>query len=165
MSKTQGAMGEPLAAAAAVGMNQGAIPSLITPTSALPAAVVTVVGETKVLSEESTLVCPNPTGSPDTKLFPQELIRAAETRVFQALEDPEWDWRTLRGLAESTQLPSALIQAVLEQNCEKLKYVESAKHGLLVCVKHRKLLRSRSFVSLLDKTLDYLSFGKRRRIV
>jgi len=36
-------------------------------------------------------------------------------RVFEALADPKWDFRTIDGLAQSTSLPEQRIEQILEK--------------------------------------------------
>lgn len=54
----------------------------------------------------------------------QELQRSLEgaigRAVFKALEDPQWDWRTVDGLAEDTGLSSDQVLKVLESSPDEV---------------------------------------------
>ncbi len=38
-----------------------------------------------------------------------------ERKVFEALDDPRWDFRTVQGLAKSTELPEHIVCDVLQR--------------------------------------------------
>ena len=39
----------------------------------------------------------------------------SERRVFEALSDPQWDFRTVRGISKATALSEAEVNAILQK--------------------------------------------------
>jgi hypothetical protein len=56
-----------------------------------------------------------------------------ERRVIEALEDPRWDFRTVPGLAESTDLPEPIVRRVLN------RYPEFVRQSLVPDLQGREL--------------------------
>jgi hypothetical protein len=79
-----------------------------------------------------------------------------EQKVFAALGDGRWDWRTLDGLKRSTGLPGAEILEIILNNRTKVDFdVVPSRDDLLFRLKERES------TSILDNTLDMLSLGAR----
>jgi hypothetical protein len=81
-------------------------------------------------------------------------------KVFGALQDPAWDWRTMEGLKKATGLSQVQILKVLTDHISKLEMTSSKEHGVLFRLKTRKLNQE----PFLEKALDYLSLGKRKNV-
>ena len=84
-------------------------------------------------------------------------MQVNERKVFDALGDPEWDWRTLAGLEQATGLPRAEILDVLSTHHSKIDTESSPEHGLIFRLKEHPKDQS-----ILEKALDYMSLGARR---
>jgi len=89
-------------------------------------------------------------------------INMNEEKVFSALRDPRWDWRTLQGLTKSTNLRASLILEILLAHPSEVDFVVSRQYGLVFGSKNRK--RTVDLPSL-EKALDYVSFGRRSRFM
>jgi hypothetical protein len=50
---------------------------------------------------------------------------ASERKVFEALSDPRWDFRTIRGISTATDLPAAVVESIL------LKYPDLVRRSLV----------------------------------
>jgi|SRR5215472_14175924 len=87
--------------------------------------------------------------------------RLPATMIFKALEDPNWDWRTLAGIGRDTGLEESVITDVLDQNQERLEFSQSEEFGRLVRLKTRKVRPTQLITGMLDIVLDILSLGKR----
>jgi hypothetical protein len=61
-----------------------------------------------------------------------------ERRVFEALSDPQWDFRTLRGLASDVGLSEAQVRAILE------RYPDLVRKPIVPDPKGRELFTLRS---------------------
>ena len=84
-----------------------------------------------------------------------------EKKVFEALDDPNWDARTKRGLARATGLSEYTVTDILARYRDFVRAVKTADHGVV----YRLIKRTRPIEeSVLEKTLDYLSLGRRKRI-
>jgi hypothetical protein len=81
-------------------------------------------------------------------------------KVFRALRDPNWDWRTMEGLEKDTGLSAGQIFKVVTDHISKIEITNSREHGVLFRLKVREQKDS----PLLDKALDYLSLGKRKKV-
>lgn len=80
-----------------------------------------------------------------------------EQKVFKALQDPHWDWRTLEGLKRSTGLTAPLVLEILLSYPSDVEIVVSQQYGLLFAPKGKRGLGVTTF----ERALDYLSFGRR----
>jgi hypothetical protein len=83
-----------------------------------------------------------------------------ERKVFEALDDPQWDARTVRGLVRDTGLPVADVIKVLNDHADLLDVSTSKEHGFIFRLKDRSDWPHTDFV---EKALEYLSLGNRRR--
>jgi hypothetical protein len=84
-----------------------------------------------------------------------------QEKVFEALRDPRWDWRTLGGLERTTRLPGALILEILLANRSQVDFDVSPAHdNVLFRLKDRGY---RSF-SWMEQALNMMSFGGRGRL-
>jgi hypothetical protein len=85
-----------------------------------------------------------------------------EQKVFAALGDGRWDWRTLDGLKRSTGLPGAAILEIILNNRTKVDFeVMPSRDNLLFRLKDHKGPRT----SIIDDALDMLSLGSRDKSV
>lgn len=84
-----------------------------------------------------------------------------QSAIFKALEDPNWDWRTLPGIGRATGLEESVIMDVLDQNQERLEFLQSQEFGMLVRLKTREVKPAQGIAGMLDTILDMLSLGKR----
>jgi hypothetical protein len=82
-----------------------------------------------------------------------------ETKVLAALDNSQWSWRTLTGIAEDTKLPESLITSILEKNKDKIRMGLSESQGLIYQLKDRSNAPAES---LKERALDYLSMGRRK---
>lgn len=88
-------------------------------------------------------------------------MNADESRVFDALDDPRWDARTVAGLARSTGLPQAQVLKILADHADLVEAYSTQNFGFVFQLKNRTSPPESNFV---DKVLDNLSMGNRRRI-
>ena len=88
-------------------------------------------------------------------------MKTDERRVFEALDDPRWDARTLAGLARSTGLDENDVLKILQEHSNLIQAYSTKRYGLVFQLRERTNPTDTPFV---DKALDYLSLGKRRRI-
>lgn len=79
-----------------------------------------------------------------------------ERRVFEALSDPQWDWRTLAGLERATSLPRSEILEILCRHDSEIEAETVPEHGMVFRLKGRE-----QQISWMEKTLDYISLGAR----
>lgn len=85
-----------------------------------------------------------------------------EQKVFDALADSRWDWRTIDGLKRSTGLPGAEILDVILSNRSKIDFeLVPRQENLLFRLKGKPRTNS----SILDGALDFLSLGARERVM
>jgi hypothetical protein len=84
-----------------------------------------------------------------------------ERKVFDALDDPHWDARTIKGIARSTGLSQEDVLSILNKNAGLVEAHSSKNFGLIFQLRERTNPTDADFM---DKALDYLSLGKRRRI-
>ena len=85
-----------------------------------------------------------------------------EQKVFDALADERWDWRTLDGLKTSTGLPGAVILEVILDHRAKIDFeLMPSRDNLLFRLKDRK----QPGTSFLESALDLLSLGARDQIL
>lgn len=79
-----------------------------------------------------------------------------ERKIFAALSDPQWDWRTLAGLERATGLSRSAILEILCMHDSEIEAGSIPGHGIVFRLQGREEHRS-----LLEKTLDYISLGAR----
>lgn len=91
----------------------------------------------------------------------QVITEPKEVKVFSALDDPNWDWRTFRGIQEDTGLPSDEIRQILGKYALLIRSTQSEKHGAVYQLKNRT---TQTAEPLIDRALDFISMGKRRKI-
>lgn len=82
-----------------------------------------------------------------------------EKRVFEALDDPQWSWRTLDGIVSDTGLDLAVVRTILTNHRDLLRISVSEKRGPIYQLLERNDPPVEKFI---DKALDYLSMGRRR---
>jgi len=82
-----------------------------------------------------------------------------EQLVFKALDDPEWGWRTVEGIAEDTGLKPTAVKAVLVQHTDLVRSSVSQKFGPIYQLIERTEPPDEKFI---DRVWDYLSMGRRR---
>jgi len=49
------------------------------------------------------------------------IVDPKKRRVFEALSDPEWDFRTVAGLSKATGLPDDEVEAVLREYSDLIR--------------------------------------------
>jgi hypothetical protein len=81
--------------------------------------------------------------------------------VWQALESPEWDWRTPGGIHRATGVERSVVDELLELDKPFLDVVDSPQRGRLVRIKGRKETLPQRILGIVDAILDILSLGKR----
>jgi hypothetical protein len=81
-------------------------------------------------------------------------------KVFRALRDPKWDWRTMEGLEKDTGLPAGQIFRIVADHISKIEITNSRDHGVLFRLK----VREQKAEPLLDKALDFLTLGRRKNV-
>lgn len=87
-------------------------------------------------------------------------MKQSEQKVFEALGDDRWDWRTLAGLEESTGLPAPAILEIILDNTSKIEMdVSPTRDNLLFRLKRK----DEGHGSVIDEALDILSLGARDR--
>lgn len=84
-----------------------------------------------------------------------------ERKVFEALDDPRWDARTVRGLSGSTGLSETQVLKIMHDNASLVEAYNTKSFGLVFQLKDRTTPPESSFG---EKVLDVLSMGNRRRI-
>jgi len=88
-------------------------------------------------------------------------MNQSEQKVFEALGDERWDWRTLAGLKESTGLPGPVILEIILGNTSKVEMdVSPTRDNLLFRLKRKDEGRG----SIVDEALDILALGARDRL-
>jgi hypothetical protein len=88
-------------------------------------------------------------------------MNAEERKVFEALDDPRWDARTVAGISRSTGLSEPDVLKILNTNSNLIEAYSTENFGLVFQLKNRTNPRESNFV---DKVLDHVSMGNRRRI-
>ena len=82
-----------------------------------------------------------------------------ESKVLAALDNSEWSWRTLAGIADDTKLPENLILPILDKFKDKIRVGVSESQGVIYQLKNRSNAPAES---LKERALDYLSMGRRK---
>jgi hypothetical protein len=80
-----------------------------------------------------------------SKLSDEDLRKSLESAlVMKALEDPEWDWRTVAGVAEETGLPEGKVRELLESSTSVIRSSVPDNEGrsLYTTREHYKARRS-----------------------
>jgi len=85
-----------------------------------------------------------------------------EELIFIALNDKNWDWRTLSGLERSTRLSRQVIIHFLKRHSNKIEESVATDHDDLVFrLKNRRRSIAEWFIDRSYQALDYFSLGKR----
>jgi len=85
--------------------------------------------------------------------------------VLKALANPSWDWRTLKGIADDTKLPTELVVSILATNKDQVETSESEPlNTTLYRLKNRKKPARQLLYDALNLILDVLSLGKRKLV-
>jgi hypothetical protein len=82
-----------------------------------------------------------------------------ERKVFTALDDPRWGWRTIAGIADDTGVDRAVVKDILLKHRDLLRISVSEKLGPIYQLIERTEPPEEKFI---EKVLDYLSMGRRR---
>jgi hypothetical protein len=82
-----------------------------------------------------------------------------EKIVFEALDDPEWSWRTLNGIASATDLEPQTVKSILMGHQDLIRTAISQKFGPIYQLIERNDPPEEKFI---DQVWDYLSMGRRR---
>ena len=91
---------------------------------------------------------PNP-----AELSEDELRKCLEAAlVIKALEDPNWDWRTVEGVAESTGLSEERVQEVLESSAAVIRSSVPDERGRPLYTTRKHYKNRRSFLDSLRTT-------------
>lgn len=88
-------------------------------------------------------------------------MNADERKVFEALDDSRWDARTVSGISRSTGLSQPEVLKILNAHSTLVEAYSTKDFGFVFQLKNRTHSRDADFV---DKALDYMSMGNRRRI-
>jgi hypothetical protein len=88
-------------------------------------------------------------------------MNADERKVFEALDDPRWDARTVAGISRSTGLPEPEVLKILSDHSNLVEAYSTQNFGFVFQLKERTNPPESNFV---DKVLDHMSMGNRRRI-
>jgi len=81
--------------------------------------------------------------------------------VLEALDDPKWEWRTLDGIARSANITRDEALRIIVEHPAEIESFDSQEHGMIFRLRHRK---NPVHTPLIEKALDYMSMGRRRRI-
>jgi hypothetical protein len=84
-----------------------------------------------------------------------------EREIFSALDNPEWDFRTTEGLERDTGFDADEVRKVLGKHAALIRAVPSSKYGTVYQLKNRTVQTNEP---LIDRALDFISLGKRRKI-
>jgi hypothetical protein len=82
-----------------------------------------------------------------------------QKKVFQALDNPMWSWRTVGGIANETGLAQPVVRGILLSHPDLLRADVSETRGPIYQLIERNDPPVERFI---DKALDYLSMGRRR---
>lgn len=44
-----------------------------------------------------------------------QIVNPLERKIFEALDDPQWDFRTIPGLSSATGLPESVVMSIVER--------------------------------------------------
>lgn len=56
-----------------------------------------------------------------TRKWKDEVLDSKEKKVFEALADPKWDFRTVEGLVKSTKLSPEEIKKIIQKHPELIR--------------------------------------------
>ncbi len=92
--------------------------------------------------------------SPDlTQLSDDDLRKSLESAlVLKALEDPNWDWRTAKGVATDTGLPEERVRELLESSTPVMRSSVPDKEGRSLYTTRRHYKSRRSFLDSIRTT-------------
>lgn len=92
--------------------------------------------------------------SPDpAQLSDIDLRKSLESAlVMKALEDPNWDWRTVKGVADDTGLPEDKVRELLESSTSVIRSSVPDKEGRSLYTTRQHYKRRRSFLDSLRTT-------------
>lgn len=88
-------------------------------------------------------------------------MKPNERKVFEALDDPRWDARTVAGISRSTGVSQSDVLEILHDHASLVDAYSTPNFGLVFQLKERTTPPESNFV---DKLLDNVSMGNRRRI-
>jgi hypothetical protein len=93
-------------------------------------------------------------GRPDpAQLSEDDLGKSLEPAlVAKALEDPNWDWRTVKGVAHDTGLTEERVRELLESSMSVLRSSVPDKEGRSLYTTRQHYKRRRSFLDSLRTT-------------
>lgn len=79
---------------------------------------------------------------------------AAEVRIFEALEDPQWEWRTVSALSRASGVDDASVRKVLNNYPQFVRQSLVPSHsGENIFTLHERRLRQKS---IWEKGWDFL---------
>jgi hypothetical protein len=88
-----------------------------------------------------------------TQLSEDDLRKSLESAlVAKALEDPNWDWRTVKGVADDTGLTEERVRALLESSTSVLRSSVPDKKGRSLYTTRQHYKKRRSFLDSLRTT-------------
>lgn len=88
-----------------------------------------------------------------------EVTNPTERQVFQALSNPQWNWRTTSGLARESGLPEISVQSVISKHARlvrKWPYPDQQGQEIISLVSESVSIRER-----LARLRKYLEFPYR----
>lgn len=83
-----------------------------------------------------------------------------EISVFHALENPDWDWRTLDGLKKATGLDASEILTIAYKYPQYIRSGQSNSKGTVFQLKDR----APSGNSFKENAIDWLTFSRSRKL-
>jgi hypothetical protein len=89
------------------------------------------------------------------------LMSKEERKVFEALDRPEWEWRTLDGLVQDTGLTRTCIVQALTKFHDQIKMAPHPQKGIVFQLKHRT---NPVQESTMEQFIDLLSAGRNKRL-
>jgi hypothetical protein len=85
-----------------------------------------------------------------SELSDEDLRKSLESAlVMKALEDPEWDWRTVAGVAEETGLPKGKVRELLESSTSVIRSSVPDNEGRSLYTTRQHYKARRSFLDSL----------------
>lgn len=87
------------------------------------------------------------------QLSEDDLRKSLESALVEnALEDPSWDWRTIKGVADDTGLPEEKVRELLESSRSVLRSSVPDKEGRSLYTTRQHYKRRRTFLDSLRAT-------------
>lgn len=83
-----------------------------------------------------------------------------EAKVFSALDNPEWEWRTVDGIAKETGLDAKEVFETLIRHSDLVKIAQHLDRGTLFQLKERT---TPFHEGTIERVLDYLTAGRAKR--